>query len=163
RVVLMNPPEQGATMSTVLIVVDGSTRSESAVRSVLRQARLGQVGAIHLVNVQPHLGAYVGRFVGTGAIRDFQREQGRRDLAGAKRLVDGGGVRCGGHVYGGEAAETIARAAEELAATEIVIGADGLGFLGSLGLHSLVSRVIRRSNVPVSVVKGGDADVAAAA
>ena len=150
-------------MSTVLIVVDGSTRSESAVRSVLRQARLGQVGAIHLVNVQPHLGAYVARFVGTGAIRGFQREQGERELAGAKRLLEEAGVPCHAHVYAGEAAETIARAAEELAATEIVIGADGLGFLGSLGLHSLVSRVIRRSNVPVSVVKGGGGEADAAA
>jgi nucleotide-binding universal stress UspA family protein len=142
-------------MSTILIVVDGSARSESAVRSVARQIRLGQVGTVHLVNVQPLLGAYVGRFVGTAAIRDFQREQGERELAGARRLLAEAGVPCRAHVYAGEAAETIARAAEELGASEIVMGADGLGFLGSLNLHSLVSRVIRRSNVPVSVVKSG--------
>ena len=35
-------------------------------------------------------------------------------------------------------------------------------FLGGLNLHSLVSRVIRRSNVPVSVVKGGSETGAAA-
>jgi nucleotide-binding universal stress UspA family protein len=150
-------------MSTLLIVVDGSTRSESAVRSVIRQAGLGQVGTVHLVNVQPLLGAYIGRFVGTGAIRDFQREQGERELAGARRLLDEAGVPCRAHVYAGEAAETIARAAEELGATEIVIGADGLGFFGSLNLHSLISRVIRRSNVPVSVVKSGAAEIEAAA
>jgi nucleotide-binding universal stress UspA family protein len=142
-------------MSTILIVVDGSARSESAVRSVARQIRLGQAGTVHLVNVQPLLGAYVGRFVGTAAIRDFQREQGERELAGARRLLAEAGVPCRAHVYAGEAAETIARAAEELGASEIVMGADGLGFLGSLNLHSLVSRVIRRSNVPVSVVKSG--------
>lgn len=150
-------------MSTILIVVDGSARSESAVRSVARQIRLGQAGTVHLVNVQPLLGAYVGRFVGTKAIRDFQREQGERELAGAKRLLAEAGVPYRAHVYAGEAAETIARAAEELGASEIAMGADGLGFLGSLSLHSLVSRVIRRSNVPVSVVKGGAAEVEAAA
>jgi nucleotide-binding universal stress UspA family protein len=146
-------------MPTIVVVVDGSPRSESAVRSVIRQSRLGQVGTVDLVNVQPPLGAYIGRFVGTGTIRDFQREQGERELAGAKRLLEEAGVPCRAHVYAGEAAETIARAAEELGASEIVMGADGLGFLGSLSLHSLVSRVIRRSNVPVSVVKGGGADV----
>jgi nucleotide-binding universal stress UspA family protein len=149
-------------MSTLLVHVDGSPRSESAVRSVARQARLGQVGMIHLVNVQPHLGAYVGRFVGTGPIRAFQREQGERELAAARRVLDEAGVSHRAHIYVGEPAEIIALAAEELGATEIVMGADGLGFLGSLNLHSLVSRVIRRSKIPVSVVKGGSGDIGAA-
>jgi nucleotide-binding universal stress UspA family protein len=149
-------------MSTLLVHVDGSLRSESAVRSVARRARLGQAAAVHLVNVQPHVGAYVGRFVTTGTIRGFQREQGERELAGAKRLLDEAGVPHRTHIYVGEPADAIARAAEALGATEIVMGADGLGFLGGLNLHSLVSRVIRRSNVPVSVVKGGSETGAAA-
>lgn len=145
-------------MWSVLVPVDGSKRSDAAVACVARQARTGQITTVHLVNVQPQLGAYVGRFVGRSAVRDFQREQGEQALASAKRILDGAGVPYIAHIYVGEIAETIARAAEQLEVNEIVIGADGLGFLGSLNLQSLVGRVIRRANVPVSVVKGAASD-----
>ena len=51
-------------MQTVLIPIDGSKPCDAAVRRAIREVRLGQVERIHLVNVQPHLRAYVGRFVG---------------------------------------------------------------------------------------------------
>jgi len=140
-------------MQSILIPVDGSRSGDAAVRCAIRQARLGHVGKVHLVSVQPHLGAYVGRFVGTGSIRSFQREQGERALANARLLLDEAGVAYAAHIYVGEAAATIARAAKELDATEIMIGSNGFGFLGTLGLNSLISSIIRRADVPVSVVK----------
>lgn len=140
-------------MQTVLIPIDGSKPCDAAVRRAIREARLGQVERIHLVNVQPHLGAYVGRFVGTQAIRAFQRELGERALAGAKRLLDEAGVPYVAHIYVGDVAATIAAAAKELGATEIVMSASGFGIPGSLAMNSLIGNVIRHTDVPVSVVK----------
>jgi nucleotide-binding universal stress UspA family protein len=140
-------------MQTILIPIDGSKPCDAAVQRAVREAKLGQVDRIHLVNVQPHLGAYVGRFVGTPTIRAFQRELGERALAQAKQLLDAAGVPYSAHIYVGDVAETIAAAAHELGVTEIVMSANGFGFPGSLALNSLIGKVIRRTDVPVSVVK----------
>jgi nucleotide-binding universal stress UspA family protein len=140
-------------MRSVLVPVDGSKRSDAAVRCVARQVRMGQVEAVHLLAVQPPLGAYIGRFVGRNAVRDFQHEQGQRALASAKQLLDEAGIAYSAHIMIGESAETIATIAEQLPVHEIIMGDDGIGFLGGLNLHSLVARVIRRANLPVSVVK----------
>ncbi|HEX2114833.1 MAG TPA: universal stress protein [Alphaproteobacteria bacterium] len=146
-------------MQTILILVDGSKPCDAAVKRAIREARLGQVERVHLVNVQPHLGAYVGRFVGTPTIRAFQREQGERALAHAKYLLDDAGVPYSAHIYVGDVAETIAKAADELGVTEIVMTADGFGLPGGLATNSLIGKVIRRTNVPVSVVKAAAGDL----
>lgn len=139
-------------MRSILLPVDGTLRSDAAVQSVIRQVRLGQIGTIHLVNVQPRLGSYIGRFLKSTVIRDFQREQGAKALTRAKRLLDEAKVPYIPHIYAGDAVETIARASKELAVDEIVMTADNLGIVGSLDLHSVVGRVLRRVDVPVSVV-----------
>jgi nucleotide-binding universal stress UspA family protein len=140
-------------MRTFLIPIDGSKPCDAAVRHAIREARLGQVECIHLVNVQPHLSAYVGQFVGTPAIRAFQRELGERALAHAKHLLDEAGVPYFAHIFVGDVAATIATAAKALGATEIVMSASGFGIPGSRAVNSLIGKVIRRTDVPVSVVK----------
>lgn len=146
-------------MRNVLIPVDGSRRSEIAVDCAIRQARLGRVDTIHLVNVQPPLGGYIGRFVSRSDRDAFRREQGRAALAGAQRMLDQAGVAHTAQIRVGEPVETIAAAAEELGVDEIVVGA-GPGFLGALELHSFVNRLIRRAPMPVSVVKNPAAEMA---
>jgi nucleotide-binding universal stress UspA family protein len=147
-------------MRTILLPVDGTMRSDAAVQCVIRQARLGQIGTIHLMNVQPRLGAYMGRFLEKAVIRDFQRAQGEKALTRAKALLDEAGVAYQPHIYAGDIVETIARAAKELAVDEIVMSANYLGLVGSLDLHSVVGRVLRRVNVPVSVVNYPATDMA---
>ncbi len=139
-------------MRSILLPVDGTIRSDAAVQSVIRQARLGQIGTIHLVNVQPRLGSYIGRFLKPSIIRGFQREQGEKAVSRAKRLLDEAGVVYVPHIYAGDTVETIARASKELGVDEIVMSANNLGLVGALDLHSVVGRVLRRVSVPVSVV-----------
>ncbi len=139
-------------MRSILLPVDGTMRSDAAVQSVIRQVRLGQIGTIHLVTVQPRLGSYIGRFLKATVIRDFQHEQGAKALARAKRLLEEANVPYIPHIYAGDTVETIARASKELAVDEIVMSANNLGIVGSLDLHSVVGRVLRRVDVPVSVV-----------
>lgn len=139
-------------MRTILLPVDGSMRADAAVQFVIRQARLGQIGTVHLMNVQPRIGSYIGRFLRTALVQDFYREQGEKALERAKRLLDEAGIVYHAHIYAGDIVETIARVAKELAVDEIVMSANNLGVVGSLDLHSVVGRVLRRVTVPVSVV-----------
>jgi nucleotide-binding universal stress UspA family protein len=140
-------------MQSILVPIDGSKPCDAVVRHAIREVRTGQVAHIHLVNVQPHLGAYVGRFVGTPTIRAFQRELGEKALARAKQLLDEAAVPYTAHIYVGEAAAAIAAAAASLGVGEIVMSASGFGIPGSLAGNSLIGSVIRRSDVPVSVIK----------
>jgi nucleotide-binding universal stress UspA family protein len=146
-------------MRNVLIPVDGSRQSEIAVQSVIRQARIGQVEKIHLVNVQPPLGGYIGRFVSRSERDAFRRERGQAALAGARHLLDQAALPYTVHVRVGETVEEIVGAAEDLAVEEIVVGADGFGLLGAVQIHSFVNRLIRRAAVPVSVVKDPGAEM----
>jgi nucleotide-binding universal stress UspA family protein len=139
-------------MRTILLPVDGSMRSGAAVQFVIRQARLGQIGTVHLVNVQPRIGSYIGRFLRTALVQDFYREEGEKAIERAKRFLDEAGIVYHAHIYAGDIVETIARAAKELAVDEIVMSANHRGVVGSFDLHSVVGRVLRRVTVPVSVV-----------
>jgi nucleotide-binding universal stress UspA family protein len=150
---------QGGPMQTVLIPIDGSRPCDAAVNRAIREARLGRIDAIHLVNVQPRLGAYVGQFVGTQAIRAFQREQGERALAPARRLLEEAGVPYKAHIYVGDVAAAIAEAAGAFGVTEIVMSAKEFGLPGAMTSNSLIARVIRRTDVPVSVVKAAAGDL----
>ena len=147
-------------MRTILLPVDGTMRSDAAVKSVIRQARLGEIGTIHLMTVQPRLGSYIGRFLKTVLIDDFRREQGEKALARAKRLLDDAGIAYQAHIYVGDMVDIIVRAARHLAVDEIVMSANNLGLVGSLDLHSVVGRVLRGVNVPVSVVNYPATDMA---
>lgn len=147
-------------MRNILLPVDGTMRSDAAVQSVIRQARLGEIGTIHLMTVQPQLGSYIGRFLKTVLVRDFQREQGEKALSRAKRLLDEAGIAYQPHIYVGNMVETIVRAAKQLGVDEIVMSANNLGLVGSLDLHSVVGRVLRGVNVPVSVVNYPATDMA---
>jgi nucleotide-binding universal stress UspA family protein len=109
--------------------------------------------------VQPPLGGYIARFVPMAERDAFRREQGQAALAGARRLLDQVGLIYTVHIRIGEVIETVARAAEELAVAEIVVGADSFGPVGAIELRSFVDRLIRRSPVPVSVVKQPVADM----
>ena len=147
-------------MRSILLPVDGTIRSDAAVQCVIRQARLGEIDTIHLMTVQPRLGSYIGRFLNAGLIKGFQREQGEKALARAKHLLEEAGIAYEPHIYIGDMVDTIVRAAKQLAVDEIVMSANNLGLIGSLDLHSVVGRVLRRVNVPVSVVNYPATDVA---
>jgi nucleotide-binding universal stress UspA family protein len=146
-------------MRDVLIPVDGSRRSEVAVQCVVRQARLGQVGDIHLLNVQPPLGGYIARFVPRRERDAFRRERGEIALASARRVLDQAGLPYTAHIRAGETVDTIVKAAKDLDVKEIVVGADGFGILSALDLHSFISQLIRRAPMPVSVVKNPAAEM----
>ncbi len=140
-------------MRSVLVHIDGSAAAESAVRCVAMNARAERIATIHLLNVQPPLGGYIGRFVSDSTIRSFQRDEGQRALAAARRVLEDAGIAHTLHIRVGPEADTIVTAAAECGVDEIVLGADGLGLFGRLWFRILAGQVVRRSDRPVMIVK----------
>jgi len=139
-------------MRKILVPVDGSRQSEAAVRAVVAQARREPIAAIHLLNVQPRLSRYLGRFVDRAAWRDLLREEGEKALAESRRILDNAGLPYDVHVEIGKTARCVARAADALRVDEIVMGAEGGGFFANIRLWLLVTAVRRYANLPVVVV-----------
>lgn len=141
-------------MRAVLLPFDGSPQAEGVLREVIRAARWGEVSELHLLNVQPALGHYIGQFVGARVIRDFQRDEGQKALAAARRLLDKTGLYYSAHVRVGDTPGAIVRAAKDLRVDEIVMGSGNGHFFGNLLQQLLIAAVIRRATVPVVVVRG---------
>ena len=74
-------------------------------------------------------------------------------LVPAQRHAAGNGVAITVRHEKGPVAVTIAKLAEELRATQIVMGARGLGGVRGLLLGSVTTQVVHLSNVPVTLVK----------
>jgi nucleotide-binding universal stress UspA family protein len=140
-------------MRSVLIPVDGSKSAEMAVRSVAQRARSAEVGSIHLLNVQPPVSGYAGRFVCGEDIRDFHREEAAAAMSGARRILDAANLAYSVHVCSGDVAPTIAQAADEIGAHEIVMAGEGEGLLSDLMARLHLSRVLKVARVPVTVIK----------
>jgi nucleotide-binding universal stress UspA family protein len=140
-------------MRSVLVYVDGSAAATEAVQCVAKNVRAERIEIVHLLNVQPELGGYIGRFVSAGTVRAFQRDNGSAALAKAKQILIDAGVGHTVHIRKGEIANTIVATAADLGVDEIVLGADGLGPFGRLWFRFLAGQVVRRSNRPVMIVK----------
>ena len=138
----------------ILIPVDGSDRSLAAVRYVTDTlARANPDLDIHLLNVQPPLPSAAARFIDSAVLRDFHLEEGAKDLAAARQLLDDAGVRYVSNSLVGEPAETIAAYAEQRDCAAIVMGTRGLGNAAGLLLGSVAHKVLQLSKVPVTLVK----------
>jgi nucleotide-binding universal stress UspA family protein len=140
-------------MRSVLVYVDGSAAANEAVQCIAKNVRAERIAVVHLLNVQPKLGGYIGRFVPTGTVRAFQRDTGGEALAAAKQILIDADVEHTVHIRTGEIASTIVATAADLGVDEIVLGADGLGRLGRLWFRFLAGKVVRQSNRPVMIVK----------
>jgi nucleotide-binding universal stress UspA family protein len=138
----------------ILIPLDGSDRSLAAVRYVVDTlARANPDLDIHLLNVQPPLPSAASRFIDSAVVRDFHREEGAKDLAAGRQLLNDAGLRHVSNTLVGEPAETIAAYAEQRDCAAIVMGTRGLGNAAGLLLGSVAHKVLQLSKVPVTLVK----------
>lgn len=140
-------------MRPVLIVVDGTPATAAAVRALAAEARRDSPPNLHLVNVQPAFSAYVGHLLGGQAIRDWQRENGRKALAGVQAVLDSHSLPYCTHLRVGDEASGVAELADEIGAGEIVIAGEGGRLIDRLARRLLLARMIRRAQVPITVVK----------
>ena len=141
----------GIRERTVLVVADDAADAKAAVHSVIRAAADDPLD-LHLVNVQPRLGANAARYLDRGVIRRFQLEEGHARIDGLRRGLRAAGVRCVGHVAVGDAPACIRSLAREIGADEIVIAARPARFFGKLLFDLWAGRIARASRVPVTIL-----------
>ena len=139
----------------ILLPVDGSDCALRAVGHLIAHtAWFREIPEIHLVHVQPPVP--VGRalaHVSKETLHGHYLEESREHLLGAQQMLDAAGRFHTTHVHVGQAADVIARLANELACDLIVMGTHGRGGIAGLIMGSVASRVLHLVNCPVLLVK----------
>lgn len=143
--------EAGCRERTVLVVADDLADADAAVTAVLAGAG-GDAVDLHLVNVQPAVGANALRFIDRGTIRRFQRDEGRARIDGLRRALRAQHLRCTGHVAIGDAPACIRALADDVGADEVVVARRPMGLVGRVLFDLWVHRIARASTVPVTII-----------
>ncbi|WP_332673457.1 universal stress protein [Aromatoleum sp.] len=141
-------------MLKILVPVDGSETANRAVAHVIKLYRNDAQVDIHLLNVQiPIDSGHARLFVSADELEDYHREEGIAALAGARRMLDEAGVPYTHHIAVGHVADTIIRYAKERGIDKIVLGSHGRTALLQVLLGSVAQEVLKRSDMPVTLVK----------
>ena len=139
----------------ILLPVDGSDCALRAVDHLIAHtAWFSEIPEIHLLYVQPPVP--IGRalaHVSKETLNGHYLEESREHLIGAQQRLDAAGRFHTTHVHVGQAAEVIARLANELACDLVVLGTHGRGGIVGLVMGSVASRVLHLVNCPVLLVK----------
>jgi len=139
----------------ILLPVDGSDCALRAVGHLIAHtAWFREVPEIHLLHVQPPIP--IGRalaHVGKETLHSHYMEESREHLLGAQQRLDAANRFHTTHVHVGQAAEVIARLADELKCDLIVMGSHGRSGLAGLIMGSVASRVLHLAPCPVLLVK----------
>lgn len=145
------PGAGGMGERTVLVIADDAADAAAAVDAVLRAAAPRPID-LHLVNVQPPVGANAARYLDRGAIRRFQLDEGHARIDGLRRGLRAAGIRCVGHVAVGDAPACIRSLTREIGADEVVVAARPARFFGRLLFDLWAGRIARASRVPVTIL-----------
>jgi nucleotide-binding universal stress UspA family protein len=141
----------------ILVAVDGSPTSMKGLREAIRLAKddRAQLFIVHVVNELYAFANLEGLTAGMDIVPAL-REGGRRVLAKAVALADKEGIRAKTlmrETPGGAAADLIVREARKQRADLIVLGTHGRRGLRRAVLGSDAEQVVRRSPVPVLLVR----------
>jgi nucleotide-binding universal stress UspA family protein len=144
-------------MNTLLLATDGSDSSERALTFAIELAVA--IGAcLHVVSVRP---PRMPRRAGAPALE-------LDELEGAEQIAEAGaararaaGLEATARVAHGDIVSCIAEAARALAADMLIVGSRGLGSVSGATLGSVSQALVRRSPVPVTVVRHATRVVAA--
>jgi len=141
-------------MLKLLVPTDGSENALRAASYVADLARRGVAIEVVLLNVQrPVMSGEVGQVAPIEIAEDKRALAAGSAVAKARTVLEARKIPVTVHEAIGNAAEEIARAAEELGCDGIVLGHRGLGMLKSLVMGSVSEHVLRLAKVPVTLVK----------
>ncbi|MBU9131836.1 universal stress protein [Burkholderia multivorans] len=144
-------------MLKLLVPVGHAPRSLQAVRHAAFLYRERCASDVVLVNVQPPLEATrLEAFHPLSRLRSIEEKFASDDLASARRILQEAGVRYSVVRKVGPVAASIAAAAAETGCDEIVVVApkrDPLHAVMSIFRHSVMDRLMRISNVPITAVR----------
>ncbi len=138
-------------METILLATDGSEAAERALGFAIELAR--DTGAtLEILSVRPP--RIPGR-VGAGAplleVDEFEGPEHIATDAAQKALL--AGVHANAHAAHGDVVTCVGDAATTLRAELLVVGSRGLGAVSGALLGSVSQALVRRSPVPVTVVR----------
>ena len=143
-------------MLKLLVPVGHSPRSLQAVRHATFLYRERCASEIVLINVQAPLESTRLEAYPLSRLRSIEEKFASDDLAMAERILREAGVQYSVMMKVGTVADTIASVAAEMGCDEIVVVAprhDPLHALMSVFRRSVMSRLVRISNVPVTAVQ----------
>ena len=142
-------------MRRILVAIDGSDSALRALDFAVTQARHAPAAELHVLTVQPTLSNYTAAeiYVTPERIQQVAAERARAILQAAAERLKSVDCRYELEQQEGDAAETIARRAAELACESITMGTHGLGSFGILFLGSVAQKVVHYTTVPVTLVK----------
>lgn len=136
-------------MFKILVPIDNSEPSKSAIKHVVERFEMGEPLEVHLFHVQQPLNRQ-GHLPGGSTA--FAAERSARILDSAGELLARAGLSYSAHICSGDAAEQIVRYAESNKFNSIIMASDGLGSLSEMIAGSVTAKVIRTSRVPVEIV-----------
>lgn len=143
---------------SVLVPVDGSGPAENALEHALSAYPDATIVALHVLDVARYSG-YGGEvglaFSGDNLIEHRQREQASSILEAATELAETEGRTLETETREGHPEAVIVRYAAEEDIDHTVIGSHGRTGVKRLLLGSVAETVVRRSPVPVTVVREG--------
>lgn len=142
-------------MVKVLIPVDASPNSLTAVRHAVNRFTNGQSMEIHLLHVRKPLSQHVARFLNRRSRAAWHREQALKTLAAARKLLEASGVPHATHVeLADDKARAIHNAARRFGVDQILVGTARENTITRMVRDSATNRLLDIAQVPVQVVAG---------
>ena len=140
----------------ILLAVDGSKASLDAVDCVIDHASwYKDRPEVELVTVHypvPKL-PRMGLAVGKAHIQRYYQEEGEKQLAAAKKMLDAAGLRYRAQILVGDIAESVLKQAHAARCDLICVGTRGMSALGKMIVGSTATRLLQISDLPVLLVK----------
>lgn len=138
----------------VLVPIDGSEQAWNALEYALRERPDDEIVVLHVIN--PMEGVYATDAMGGDYWEgwyDSARERAERLFEEARDLADENGGVIDTDEVTGQPSKAIVDYAEDTGVDHIVIGSHGRSGVSRLLLGSVAEAVVRRVDVPVTVVR----------
>lgn len=138
----------------VLVAVDGSPQSTDALEYALKEYPEADITALHVID--PVESGYAADPMGVDYWEGWYEDaQGRADdlLSEVEEAADDAGVSIATATETGPPARTIVEYAEEHGFDQVIVGSHGRRGMARILLGSVAESVVRRSTVPVTVVR----------
>jgi nucleotide-binding universal stress UspA family protein len=138
----------------ILLAADGSNYTRHAVKYLIRhRANFGVEPVVHLLNVRPPLPGRAARALSRATVDRYYREETRKALAMAKRVLDRERIAYREVGLVGDPGAAIASYAKRGKFSLVIMGSHGQGALKGLVLGSVASKVLANCKVPVLIVR----------